>query len=302
MITTPFTFVATSKSIIYNQCTPVFSDIKEDTCNIDPESIRKKITKNTQALIYVDYAGQPCDIDEIKEIADEFDLYLIEDASHALGAEYKNKKVGSLADMTTFSFHPVKHITTGEGGAVTTQDARLYERLSVLRNHGIDRDGKARHSKTESYHYDMTCLGRNYRITDFQCALGLSQLKRLDEFIGKRQALADQYNEVLTGAKGIITPHTKEDVRHAWHLYTVRVAPSERDRIFREMRKAGIGVNVHYIPAYHFTYYMENFDIKRELFPATEKVFAQILTLPLHPLLSESEVDHVCRTLKKIVH
>lgn len=302
VITTPFTFVATSNSIIYNGLKPVFADICGDTFNIDPEDIRRKITKDTKAIIYVDYAGQPCDIKTIREIADEFDLYLIEDACHAIGAEYEGKKVGNFADLTIFSFHPVKHITTGEGGAVVTNDEGLYELLSLLKSHGIDRDAQNRYGPDASWAYDMKYLGRNYRITDFQAALGISQLKKLDMFIDKRNELALRYNELLGGVDGVTLTVMKGDVRHAWHLYTILLDESiDRDEFFKHMRSANIGVNLHYIPVYRHSYYVKNFSFDPDDFPVTENIFKRIITLPLYPRMSEQQIEYVATSISKAI-
>jgi len=302
VITTPFTFVATSNAIIYNGLKPVFADICSDTFNIDPEDIRRKITKDTKAIIYVDYAGQPCDIKAIREIADEFDLYLIEDACHAIGAEYEGKKVGNFADLTIFSFHPVKHITTGEGGAVVTDDEGLYERLSLLRSHGIDRDVQDRYGPDASWAYDMKYLGRNYRITDFQAALGISQLKKLDMFIDKRNELASRYHELLGDVDAVIMPVVKDNIRHVWHLYTVLLDKSiDRNEFFKYMRSANIGVSLHYIPVYRHSYYVENFGFEAEGFPVTEDVFRRIITLPLFPRMSEQQVKYVVTSISQAV-
>ena len=299
VITTPFTFVATSNAIIYNGLKPVFADICSDTFNIDPEDIRRKITKDTKAILYVDYAGQPCDIKAIREIADEFDLYLIEDACHAIGAEYGGKKVGNFADLTIFSFHPVKHITTGEGGAVVTDDDGLYERMSLLRSHGIDKDAQDRYGPDASWAYDMKYLGRNYRMTDFQAALGISQLKKLDRFIDKRNELALRYQEIIGDVDGVTLPVMKDKVRHAWHLYTILLDGSiDRDEFFKYMRSANIGVNLHYIPVYRHSYYVENFGFDAGDFPVTEDVFKRIITLPMFPRMSELQLEHIIETIK----
>ena len=182
VITTPYTFVATANAILFNGLKPIFADIKSDTYNINPQDIKKKITARTKAIIYVDFAGQPCDIQEIQEIAHESGLYLIEDAAHALGAQYKGRKAGGFADITTFSFHPVKHITTGEGGMCVTNNQEFAIKMAKLRSHGINKDAKERYGPDASWSYDMEFLSRNYRITDFQAALGISQLKKLDGF------------------------------------------------------------------------------------------------------------------------
>ncbi|MBW2637739.1 MAG: UDP-4-amino-4,6-dideoxy-N-acetyl-beta-L-altrosamine transaminase [Deltaproteobacteria bacterium] len=302
IITTPFTFVATSNAIIYNALKPVFADICSDTFNIDPEDIRRKITKDTKAIIYVDYAGQPCDIKAIREIADEFDLYLIEDASHAIGAEYEGKKVGNFADLTIFSFHPVKHITTGEGGAVVMDDDALYERLLLIRSHGIDKDAQDRYGPDASWAYDMKYLGRNYRMTDFQAALGISQLKKLDGFIDKRNELALRYQEILGDIDGVTLPVIKNNVRHAWHLYTILLDGSiDRDELFKYMRSSNIGVNLHYIPVYRHSYYVEKFGIDAEEFPVTEDVFKRIITLPMFPRMSEQQVEYVVTSISQAI-
>jgi len=302
VITTPFTFVATSNAILYNNLKPVFADIEKETRNINSEEIRKKITEKTKAIIYTDYAGQPCDIKEIKEIADEHDLYLIEDACHALGAEYRNKKTGNFADMTVFSFHPVKHITTGEGGMVVTNNREFYNKLKMLRTHGIDKTAMDRFGSDASWAYDMKLLGRNYRITDFQCALGISQLNKLDNFIERRQCLADLYNELLEDVDFIKTPITKENVKHVWHIYTVLLDENiNRDNFFGHMRNNNIGVNIHYIPIYHFSYYREHFNFNPDDFPVTEKVFKKITTLPLYPKMKDEDVRYVCDKIKNYV-
>lgn len=299
IITTPFTFAATSNSIIYNGLKPVFADICSDTFNIDPEDIRKKISKDTKAIIYVDYAGQPCDIKAIKEIADEFDLYLIEDACHAIGAEYENKKVGNFADLTVFSFHPVKHITTGEGGAVVINNKELYEKLSILRNHGIDKNAMDRYGPNASWAYDMIFLGRNYRITDFQAALGISQLRKLDRFIERRSELSSKYNELLSEIDFVRLPAMKNNIRHVWHIYTILLDDSiNRDEFFKYMKAEGIGVNVHYIPVYRHSYYINNFDFSKNDFPVTEDTFKRILTLPLFPRMGWDKLEYVVETIK----
>lgn len=300
IITTPFTFVATSNSIIYNGLKPVFADICNDTFNIDPKDIRRKITKNTKAIIYVDYAGQPCDIQAIREIANEFDLYLIEDACHAIGAEYKNRKVGTFADLTIFSFHPVKHITTGEGGAVVTDNEELYKRMSLLRSHGIDKDAQDRYGPDASWAYDMKYLGRNYRMTDFQAALGISQLKKLGKFVAKRNELASKYNSLLRDIDVITLPVTKDKIRHSWHLYTILLDDSiNRDEFFKYMRNSNIGVNLHYIPVYRHSYYVANFGFNSDYFPVTENVFKRIITLPLYPMMKLEQLEYVVEKIKE---
>lgn len=292
VITTPFTFLATANSIVYNGLSPVFADIQGDTRNIDPEDVRRRVTDKTGAIIYVDYAGQPCDIDELREVADDHGLRLVDDGSHALGAEYKGQKVGAIADVTTFSFHPVKHVTSGEGGMVTTDDPGLDERLKMLRNHGIDRDAKARYGSDAPYAYDMKYLGRNYRINDIQCALGISQMRRLDEFIGRRVEIAERYSGLLSDAMSVELPATRGDRTHVWHIYTILLARGiDRDGFFRHMRGVGIGVNVLYIPVYRHSYYVENFGFDAGDYPVTEDVFSRIITLPLFPKMTDEDIE-----------
>jgi UDP-4-amino-4,6-dideoxy-N-acetyl-beta-L-altrosamine transaminase len=301
VITTPFTFIASSNCLLYNNCKPVFTDINPKTYNIDPEQIKKKITEKTRAVLYVDYAGQPCDIDEIKEIAKKHGLRLIEDAAHAIGAEYKGKRVGSFADVTEFSFHPVKHMTTGEGGAITTNNEEFYEKLKMLRNHGMDRSVKERFGPNAGYRYDVKMLGKNYRITDFQCALGLSQLKKLDGILKRREEIVKKYNEEFSKIPDITVPYVKPDVRNAWHLYTILLDKKiDRDKFFTLMRSKGIGVNVHYIPAYNFSYY-EKFGIKAEEFPNTNEIFSRIITLPLYPTMTKENIDAVVEAVKESI-
>jgi UDP-4-amino-4,6-dideoxy-N-acetyl-beta-L-altrosamine transaminase len=298
VITTPFSFVATSNALLYNGLKPVFADIEQDTRNIDPDNIRAKITKNTRAIAFVDFAGHPCRMKEIVEIADENDLVLIGDACHALGAEYQGKKIGTFADVTAFSFHPVKHITTGEGGAVTTNRPELYKKMLMLRNHGIDRDAWSRFGPEASWAYDMKFLGRNYRMTDFQAALGISQLKKLDLFVKKRTALAERYRNALRDIPWITLPCTLPGVKHAWHIFTVLLEkPVDRDAFFKYMRAAGIGVNVHYIPIYRHSYYLRNYPALPKDYPVTEDVFSRIVTLPLHPGITGREFDYIVDTI-----
>jgi UDP-4-amino-4,6-dideoxy-N-acetyl-beta-L-altrosamine transaminase len=298
VITTPISFVATSNALLYNGLKPVFADIDAKTRNIDPDKIRSRITDKTKAIAYVDFAGHPCDISEIREIADEYDFLLIDDACHALGAEYEKRKIGTLADVTIFSFHPVKHITTGEGGAVTTNRKDLYDSMLMLRNHGIDRDARSRFGPDASWAYDMKVLGRNYRMTDFQAALGMNQLKRIDWFIEKRTAFSRRYAEALRDIPWIQPPCTKDRVKHAWHIYTVLLGETmERDAFFKYMRAAGIGVNVHYIPIYRHTYYQKAVPVRPEDYPVTEHVFKNIITLPLHPKLTDREFDYIIETI-----
>ncbi len=299
IITTPFTFAATSNAILYNGHVPVFADIDSTTRNIHPDEIRRKINSKTRAIIYVDYAGHPCAIDEIREIAREHDLQLIEDACHALGASYNGRQIGTFADMTIFSFHPVKPITTGEGGAVVTDDPELAARLKLLRSHGIDRNVGDMFGEGSQWAYDMVDLGRNYRMTDIQAALGVSQLKKIDTFIKRRNDLAAVYEEMIGDLPWLETPQCYGDITHGWHLYTVLLKGIKRNDLYRHLHQNNIGANVHYIPIYWFTYYRKHFQIDPQAFPVTEDVFDRIITLPLHPAMTERDLEYISGTLKK---
>ena len=301
VITTPFTFAATSNALVYNGLIPVYADISRDTRNIDPDDVRRKITDKTGAVLCVDYAGHPCDIAELQEICGEHDLFMIDDACHALGATYRGKKTGTSADMTVFSFHPVKVITTGEGGVVATDDPGRAAALRLLRSHGIDKNAHHLSEAGASWAYDMVALGRNYRMTDLQAALGLSQAKKIDAFVQKRTGLSRLYNELLRDIPGLEPPVTRADVTHAWHIYTILLKGNRRDAVFSRLKSRNIGVNLHYIPTYHFSYYRNHYPQDSSLFPVTEDVFHHILTLPLYPDLREEDVHLVVETLKKAI-
>lgn len=305
VITTPITFAASANCVLYCGGKPVFADIDSKTYNIDPEEIRKKITSKTKAIIPVHYTGQPCDMEEIHKIAEEYNLIVIEDASHALGAEYKGKRIGSISDMTTFSFHPVKHITTGEGGMITTNDKTLFEKLLLFRSHGITRDANLLDNKNEGlWYYEQLTLGYNYRITDIQCALGISQLKKLDKFIDRRIEITNKYNEAFKDVEEITIPYEAPYGRSSWHLYVIQLHLDKlkvgRKEIFQALREEGIGVNVHYIPVYYFPYY-QKLGYKKSLCPHAEALYESIITLPLFPQMSDKDVEYVIKRVYKVL-
>src|SRR5712671_6341232 len=221
-ITTPMTFCATANCVLYQGAKPVFADVCPDTLNLDPEKVAGKISPHTKAIIAVDYAGHPADLDELRKVAAQYKLLLIEDACHALGAEYRDRRIGGIADMTVFSFHPVKHLTTGEGGMVTTNDPKLAETLRRFRNHGISSEARQR-QQSGQWFYEMVLLGFNYRLTDIACALGISQLNQLDANVGRRRQIAAEYTAAFRTLPGVIVPSVREGVHPAWHLYAIRL-------------------------------------------------------------------------------
>ena len=299
VITTPLTFAASANCVLYCGGTPVFADVDPKTYNIDPEDIRRKITDRTKAIIAVHLAGQPCDMDAIHSIAREHGLIVIEDGAHALGSVYKGKKVGSLSDMTTFSFHPVKPITTGEGGMIVTDNEEFYKKMALFRSHGITRDDSMMTRNDGPWFYQQFDLGYNYRITDIQCALGCSQMKKLDRFLARRKEIVARYNEAFADCDNIITPYQLSDTESGWHLYIVQVKNCDRRQVFEAMREKGIGVNVHYIPVYMHPYYQEH-GYENVHCANAEEIYSHIISLPLYPGLTSEQQDYVIDTLKSL--
>ena len=303
-ITTPMTFCATANCVLYQRATPVFADICRDTLNIEPKEIERRITNKTKALLPVDYAGHPADLEEILDLADRHGLVVIEDACHALGAEYKGKRVGRISHMTVFSFHPVKHITTGEGGMVTTDDADFAQRLRMFRNHGID-SGPRERQNNGTWCYDMVSLGYNYRLTDFGCALGISQLRKLEANLARRRQIANQYTAAFQEIPGIMPLTVHQDVNPAWHLYPIKLNLANlrfgRAEIFAALRGEGLGVNVHYIPVHLHSYYRKKFGYKIGDYPVAEGVYEQLITLPMFHAMSAQDVDDVIEAVSKVV-
>ena len=299
VITTPLTFAASANCVLYCGGTPVFADVDPKTYNIDPEDIRRKITDRTKAIIAVHLAGQPCDMDAIHSIAREHGLIGIEDGAHALGSVYKGKKVGSMSDMTTFSFHPVKPITTGEGGMIVTDNEDFYKKMVLFRSHGITRDDSMMTRNDGPWFYQQFDLGYNYRITDIQCALGCSQMKKLDRFLARRKEIVARYNEAFADCDNIITPYQLSDTESGWHLYIVQVKNCDRRKVFENMREKGIGVNVHYIPVYMHPYYQEH-GYENVHCANAEEIYSHIISLPLYPGLTSEQQDYVIDTLKSL--
>jgi len=305
VIVPPMTFAATANCVVYQGGTPVFVDVCSDTLLIDVEKIEEKITARTKAVIAVDYAGHPCDYDALREVCERYGLFLVADACHALGGEYKDRKVGSLADMTVFSFHPVKHITTGEGGMITTDNEEFTRRMKIFRNHGITADHRQR-DQQGSWFYEMVDLGYNYRLTDIQCALGLSQLRKLPGWVVRRRQIARSYDEGFAGMLEVQPLPVRSNVMHAYHLYTVRVKTMtiglSRTQIFAELRAKDIGVNVHYIPVHMHPFYRQRFGTASGLCPVAEQAYEELVTLPMFPSMSDEDVEAVIVGLANTIH
>ena len=317
VITTPITFAASANCVLYCGGTPVFADIDPDTYNISPEELEKNITSRTKAIIPVHYTGQPCDMDVILEIAHKHNLLVVEDGAHALGAAYKGKKIGSIADMTCFSFHPVKPVTTGEGGMIVTDNEELYRRLVLYRSHGITRDKDMMQQYEEQlqqssdpalqeaadmlrgdvidpggWYYQQLELGYNYRITDISCALGASQMDKLDHFLERRRQIAKKYDEAFADIPQIKTPWQQEGCQSGWHLYMIQTMERSRREVFEGLRQAGIGVNVHYIPVYRHPYYQRNGYAGVHCLNA-EAFYERAISLPIFPGLTGQQQDYV---------
>jgi perosamine synthetase len=294
VIVPALTFAATANSVVYQGGTPVFADVEPDTLLVDPVSVEKLVTPRTKAIVAVDYAGQTADYDALRAVADRHGLALVADACHSIGALDRGRAAGSLADLSAFSFHPVKHVTTGEGGAITTDDPELARRLRTFRNHGIATDHRER-AEAGAWFYEMVDLGFNYRLSDLQCALGISQLAKLPGWLERRQELASAYDRALAGLPSVEPLRVRSGVSHAYHLYVVQVP--HRDEVFASLREAGIGANVHYVPVHLHPFYRERFGTGEGDCPAAEAAYKRILTLPLFPAMTEEDVHRVVAAL-----
>lgn len=302
VIVPAMTFAASANAVLYAGGKPVFADVDADTLLLDPADVRKKISERTRAILPVDYAGQPCDYEQLRKIAREHKLTLIADACHALGATVNERRVGTLAELTVFSFHPVKHITTCEGGMIVCQDERLAREMRTFRNHGIDTDARERAAKG-SWYYEMVTLGFNYRLSDVQCALGVAQMRRLPQWLERRREIARRYDEAFATIGGVRPLGKREGVSHAYHLYVVRfdLPKAKKEDIFAALRAEGIGVNVHYIPVHLHPYYRKNLGTKPGMCPVAERAYEQIVSLPMFPAMSDQDVSDVIEAVGKVV-
>lgn len=304
VIVPPMTFAASANCVIYQGATPVFADVEPGTLLLDPEQAAAKITPRTRAIIAVDYAGQPCNYERIRLLAEQHNLALVADACHAIGGSDNGRPVGSLADMNTFSFHPVKHMTTGEGGMITTDDPDLAHRLRLFRNHGITSDHHQREQQG-SWFYEMIELGYNYRMTDIQCALGQSQLRKLPAWVQRRQEIARQYDAAFAEIPGVVPLAVRPGASHAYHLYVVRFDPQRvhmpRADLFRALRAENIGVNVHYIPVHLHPYYQRQVGTGPGLCPVAEVAYEQIISLPMFARMRDEDVADVVAAVRKVV-
>jgi UDP-4-amino-4,6-dideoxy-N-acetyl-beta-L-altrosamine transaminase len=298
VIVPAITFAASANAAVYEGGVPVFADIEPDTLLIDPVSVTRKITPKTRAIVAVDYAGQPADYDALGALARDRGIALIADACHAPGATYKGRKAGTLADISCFSFHPVKHLTTCEGGMALTGNADIAAHMRRFRNHGIDSDHRSRES-SGTHAYDMRELGYNYRLPDVQCALGMAQLTRLSGWVTARQRIAGLYDQALAGMMQVIPLKTHNDRTHAYHLYVVKLAEGiDRDRVFAKLRGEGIGANVHYAPVHLHSFYRQR-GYGPGVAPIAESVSRQLLTLPMFPAMAAADVHRVVAALNK---
>lgn len=304
VITSPIGFVASANCAIYQGAIPRFADIEPDGCNMGVGDLAARITPRTKAIIPVDYSGHPADLDEINALAQRRKCVVIQDAAHSLGAEYRGRRVGSQSDLTILSFHPVKAITTGEGGMVLTNRSDLHERLMRFRTHGIVRHSE-RFDETGPWFYEVVDLGYNYRLSDIHCALGLSQVKKLDRFLVRRREIAVRYHEAFGGLKYLRPLGEKLHVRSSYHLYVVRIDFEElgknRSQVMRELVARGVGSQVHYIPIHLHPYYREQFGYKQGDFPHAERFYSQALSLPLYPKMTDAEVQRVIEAVRDVV-
>ena len=297
VVTTPYTFTASAAAVLHAGARPVLADVEPDTANLDPAALEKAITPKTRAIIPVHIAGHPCEMDGIAAIARERKLTVIEDAAHSLPATYRGRMVGTLSPMTVFSFYATKNLTTGEGGMITTDDDQLKERLSVFGYHGMSRDGWQRYTARGSWYYEILEDGFKYNMSDLQAALGLVQLRRLDEMQAARARIVSAYQEAFADVPGLVRPGARQEAGHAWHLYILRIDPEaltiDRDRFLDELTARGIGVSVHFIPLAHHPLYQRLLGVRPEDFPVAESVYRASISLPLYPDMTQDQISRV---------
>ncbi len=314
VITSPITFLASANCAIYSGATPDFCDIDPVTYTIDVTLLEDKVKnyiakgKKVKAVVAVDFAGHPCDWTTLRYLADKYDFQLVNDFCHALGAEYKGSITypAKYADAINLSFHPVKHITTGEGGAVLTNNSSIDQKIKILRTHGMIKDEALLEEPTHGpWYYEMQEVGYNYRITDFQCALGITQLEKLDEFLRIRRSIANMYDDAFGNNENLIIPHVAKNVVHAYHLYPLQIKFSENDvsrkEFFIDMRTKGIAFQVHYLPVHLQPYYRKNYGYKQGDFPESEEFYKREVSIPIYPELKIDEIKYVVAEIKKIL-
>ena len=301
-----YTFSATANVVIHTGATPVLVDVRELDANIDPEAIERAITPRTKVIIPVDFAGEPCQMDAILDIAERHSLRVLTDAAHSVGSNYRDRRVGSMGDATAFSFYATKNMTTGEGGALATNDQALSERVRVLTMHGITKDGWNRYTAGGTWRYDIAEFGFKDNLTDLAAALGRRQLKRLDEFNDRRARVVQRYFANLRDEEHVILPGFDEANHRAWHLFMVRIkneqSPVQRDDVITELAARGIQTSVHFIPLHYFTAYQKLERWQNGDFPVAERIFEGAISLPLFPDMTDGQVDEVCHALREILH
>lgn len=305
VITSPLTFCATANTVIHQRAKPILADIKAEDFNLDPKQVEKKITSRTRAIIPVHMAGQPCRMDELLDIAHQYDLRVIEDAAHAIGASYKGQRVGSMSDATAFSFYATKNLTTGEGGMLTTNNEELAEVARNLRLHGLSHHAWKRYQAVGSWYYEVIAPGFKYNMTDIQASLGLHQLARIDQFTEVRQHYAAIYSEAFAAIPEIQIPVAGPDLTHAWHLYIIRLTPDaltiNRDHFIEELKAENIGTSVHFIPLHLHPFYQAEFGYAPGDFPITEAVYQGAISLPLYTRMTEADIYTVIEAVQRIV-
>lgn len=304
VVTSTFTFCSTANVIVHAGARPVLVDIDRDTRNLDPRRVKEAITDKTRAIIPVHYGGHPCDMESLLQIAKENDLLVVEDAAHGIGAEYQGRKVGNLGDIASFSFYATKNITTGEGGMVTTSDDCLAEKVRVMSLHGISHDAWHRYEMLGSWYYEVLCPGFKYNMTDVQAALGIHQLRKITDFLARRDYLAQLFHEKLSKIPVVEIPTVRPGVKHAWHLYTILLKDGlldcDRAEFIKELTAEGIGTSVHFIPVHLHPYYQQEWGFKKGDFPVAEDVYERLISLPLYPKMTDTDAEDVIDAVRTV--